>query len=262
MDAIADAKAEIFEGARASTVLVANADDERIAARLPRFAGRVVTFGVERDADVRATQVVDRGIAGTSARVSTPAGDADLSVPLVGRGNLSNVLAAIAVAVELNVPLDSMIATVATLSPASHRGEVVRLSSGVTVIDDSYNANPTATRRSLDVLRTAGANRRVAVLGEMLELGDHAVAFHEEVGRAAAAAGVDLLFTVGGQAAVALGNAAVKAGLPRESVRHFATSDAAADAAVSEAKAGDLVLVKGSRGVRTDRVVERMKAER
>ncbi len=105
VDAIADAKAEILEGATADTVLVANADDDRIAARTSAFAGRVVTFGIERPATVRAETIVDRGIAGMGARVATPQGPVELTTPLLGRGNLLNVLAATAVAVECEVPL-------------------------------------------------------------------------------------------------------------------------------------------------------------
>lgn len=262
MDAIADAKAEIFEGADRSTLLVANADDERVMARVPRFAGRVVTFGIDTEADVRAVEVVDRGIAGTTARLVTPDEAADLVVPLIGRGNLANVLAAAAVALEFGVPLEAIVARAATLSPASHRGEVVLLPGGVTLIDDSYNANPTATKRSLDVLASAAAERRIAVLGEMLELGERARALHEEIGRAAAASRVDVLFAIGGDLAAALAASAVAAGLPSAAVRRFATSDEAAEAAAAEARRGDVVLVKGSRGIRTDRVVARMKAGR
>jgi UDP-N-acetylmuramoyl-tripeptide--D-alanyl-D-alanine ligase len=140
---------------------------------------------------------------------------------------------------------------------------VVRLKSGITVIDDSYNANPTATRRALDVLAASpDAGRRIAVLGEMLELGDHATDLHEGVGRAAAAARVDVLVTVGGAAAEALAAAAAASGMSRDRVRHFATSDEAAEAVAALVQAGDLVLVKGSRGVRTDRVVDRLKERR
>src|SRR5438094_712545 len=98
LDAIADAKAEILERATPSTVLVANADDERVAARTRRFAGRTVTFGIDRDADIRATHVVDRGIEGIAARVSTPTGDVEIATPLIGRANLANLLAGTAVA--------------------------------------------------------------------------------------------------------------------------------------------------------------------
>jgi UDP-N-acetylmuramoyl-tripeptide--D-alanyl-D-alanine ligase len=263
VDAIADAKAEILDEATPSTLLVANADDPRIAARITSFAGRVVTFGIDADSDVRARAVVDRGIAGTSARLTTPRGAIELTTPLIGRGNLANILAATAVALEFEVPLEIIAESAGSLRPASHRGEVVPLRDGVTVIDDSYNANPTATKRALDVLAgSRGVGRRVAVLGEMLELGDHATALHEDVGRAAAAARVDVLIAVGGALAEALAAAAIAAGMPREGVRHLSTSEEAADAAAALVKPGDLVLVKGSRGVRTDRVVDRLKAER
>jgi UDP-N-acetylmuramoyl-tripeptide--D-alanyl-D-alanine ligase len=261
LDAIADAKAEILERATPATVLVANADDERIAARTRPFAGRTVRFGIDRDADVRAAHVVDRGIEGIAARVSTPKGDVEIATPLIGRANLANLLAGAAVALEFDVPLDAIAERASTLRPAPHRGEVVRLARGVTIVDDSYNANPTATRRALEVLASlVHTGRRVAVLGEMLELGDRAVGLHEDVGRAAAHARVDVLITVGGAAAAALGAAAVDAGLPRANVRHVATSDEAAEAVAAEIRSGDLVLVKGSRGVRTDRVVDRLKA--
>jgi UDP-N-acetylmuramoyl-tripeptide--D-alanyl-D-alanine ligase len=263
VDAIADAKAEILEGATASTLLVANADDARVVSRTATFAGRVVTFGTDANADVRAAAIVERGIDGMTARVTTPRGAFDLATPLVGRANLSNILAATAVAIEFDVPLDVIAAKAAALRPAAHRGEVLRLRDGITVIDDSYNANPTATRRALDVLAgSATAARRVAVLGEMRELGDHAVALHEDVGRAAAAARVDVLLTVGGVPAAAMAAAAIAAGLPSERVRHFPTSEETAEAAAALIQPGDLVLVKGSRGVRTDRVVDRLKAER
>jgi UDP-N-acetylmuramoyl-tripeptide--D-alanyl-D-alanine ligase len=262
VDAIADAKAEILERASPATLLVANADDERIVARAGSFAGRVMTFGIDRDADVRATAVVNRGVDGTAARITTPQGAADVTTPLIGRGNLANVLAATAVALEFDIPLATVAEKAAGLRPASHRGEVIRLTGGVVVIDDSYNANPTATKRALEVLAGTPATRRIAVLGEMLELGDHAIDLHAEVGHAAAAAGVDVLVTVGAAPAAALARAAVASGMPRASVQHVATSDEAAQAIAALVDAGDVVLVKGSRGVKTDRVVERLKAER
>ena len=262
VDAIADAKSEIFEGASAATLLVANADDYRVAERARRFSGRVTTFGIERDADVRATAVADRGVEGTAAHVTTSRGAIDITTPLVGRGNLENVLAATAVALEFDVPLATVAEHAAQLRPATHRGEIVRLTSGVTVIDDSYNANPTATRRAIDVLATASASRRIAVLGEMLELGEYAADLHADVGRAVAAADIDLLVTVGGDGAAALAATAVAAGLGAGRVLHFPTSDQAADAVARLILPGDVVLVKGSRGVKTERVVERLKAER
>lgn len=260
MDAIADAKAEIFEGATPWTLLVANADDERVVARLGAFGGRVVTFGIERQADVRATGVVDLGVEGTRASVITPRGAFKLTTPLAGRGNLANLLAATAVAIEFEIPLSAVAGRAARLRPASHRGEVIRLPNGLTVIDDSYNANPTATKCALDVLARSLASRRIAVLGEMLELGDQSVTLHRDVGIAASQA-VDVLVTVGGNPAIAMADAAISAGLPPTDVHHFASSDEAAPALGALLKRGDLVLVKGSRGVRTDRVVDRLRTE-
>jgi len=263
-DAIADAKAEILERAGPGTLLVANADDQRVAARAKTFAGRVTTFGIDREADVRAVALQDLGIDGSRVRVATAIGDVAIDSPLVGRGNVLNVLAAIAVAIAFDVPLASIAERTAALKPAPHRGEVLKLS-GVTVIDDSYNANPTATKRAIDVLGAtplAATFRRIAVLGEMLELGDRSVSLHEDVGRAAARAKVDALIAVGGVPAAALADAAIRSGLPRSSVQHFPTSDEAADATAALVRTGDLVLVKGSRGVRTDRVVDRLRAER
>ena len=262
IDRIADAKAEILERATSSTVLVANADDERIAARLSKFRGRVVTFGVERPADVRASSIVDRGLEGSEAQVTTPQGAFDLRTPLVGRGNLANILAATAVAIEMRVPLDAIADRAHHVGAVTHRGQVVRLGRGVTILDDSYNANPTATRQALAVLADEHrASRRVAVIGEMLELGHASTALHEEVGRVAAGAGIDVLMAVGGAPAAALARAAIAAGLPAKSVSYFPTSDAAANEAARSVRPGDVVLVKGSRGVRTDRIVDRLRSE-
>jgi UDP-N-acetylmuramoyl-tripeptide--D-alanyl-D-alanine ligase len=205
---------------------------------------------------------VDQGIEGISARVTTRHGAVEITTPLVGRANLANILAATAVALEFDVTLSDVAQVAARLQPASHRGEVVRLAGGITVVDDSYNANPTATKRALDVLKSAHASRRIAVVGEMLELGDRSAELHESVGRAVAQAGVDLLLAVGGSPAIALADAAMAAGMPAANVRYFATADEAAEAVVTVAASGDVVLVKGSHGVNMDRIVARLKSER
>jgi UDP-N-acetylmuramoyl-tripeptide--D-alanyl-D-alanine ligase len=261
VDAIADAKAEIFEGASAGTVLVANAEDERIVRRLSRFGGRVVTFGVDREADVQATAVSSRGVDGTDVRVATPIGTMEVALPLVGRGNVANLLAATAIALEFDIPLASIADTAGRFTPAAHRGEILRLRQGVTVVDDSYNANPTATRQALALLTESAGSRRVAMLGEMLELGASAAALHEEVGRSAGGARVDLLIAVGGAPARALADAAIRAGVPAAGVHYVTSSQEAADLAAALVRPGDVVLVKGSRGIRMDRVVDRLKAE-
>ena len=262
-DAIADAKAEVLENASATDVVVCNADDPFIHARVGGFAGRVITFGEGERADVRGTAIEDLGLDGTALRLQTPAGETDIRIPLLGRGNLANVLAASAVAIELGVSLPEIAARVSRLKPAPHRGAVIRTAGGVTVVDDSYNSSPAALSRALAVIAAdRSATRKAAVLGEMLELGVHAVGLHEASGRVAAQAGLNRLVVVGGAAAAALATAAVQAGMRADAVTHAATSTEAATQIQAWVKAGDLVLVKGSRGIKTDLVVDRLTAER
>jgi UDP-N-acetylmuramoyl-tripeptide--D-alanyl-D-alanine ligase len=261
-EAIADAKGEILEGAATDTVLVANADDPLVMARARRFAGRLMTFGMADAADVGATAVQMRGLDGIRADVRTPAGDFTLETPLPGFGNLSNVLAAIAVAVHFEVPLAAIAARAAQLRPAHHRGELLRLPGGITLIDDSYNSSPSALKRSLEILGAAnGSARRIAVLGEMLELGTHAERLHRECGRAAYGAAPDLLVVVGGGPAQALADEARSAGLPSSQITVVADKAAALEEVLKRVRPGDLVLVKGSRGIGLDLVVDRLKAE-
>lgn len=260
-EAVADAKAEILEGADANTLLIVNADDPLVRVRTEGFVGRTVTFGESPDADVRATQVVDRGFDGVDAHVTTRHGETDVSLPLPGRIHLSNVLAAVAVATELGVALDVIAPGLATLRPVARRGASVVLPTGVRVVDDSYNASPAAVDATLDALRrTPVRGRRVAVIGEMLELGSASAALHEACGRAAARAGVDVLIVIGGAVADALADAAVLAGLEPGRVHRFADSATAAAAVDQLVMAGDVVLVKGSRGTRTDLVVDHLMA--
>jgi UDP-N-acetylmuramoyl-tripeptide--D-alanyl-D-alanine ligase len=230
-------------------------------ARVGGFTGRLVTFGIDTPADVAASDVEVRGLEGTSARLRAGAQDVRLMTPLLGVGNLANVLAAAAVALQFEVPVSQIVERAAALRPATHRGELLRLPGGVTLVDDSYNSSPAALRQALGTIAAAkGCARRVAVLGEMLELGDHAMRLHDDSGRAAAQSGLDMLIAVGGPPARVLAKAAVAAGMPATQVVHVATREEAADLAMDRVRPGDLVLVKGSRSIGTDLVVERLKA--
>ncbi len=261
VDAIAEAKAEILEGADKDSLLVANADDDLVMRHAGRFAGRVRTFGVERPADVRALAVRDLGIDGTAAIVRTPIGETEIRTPLPGTANLSNVLAATAVAIRFDVPLADIVERAARLKPVARRGEVIR-AGGVTIVDDSYNSNPKALSRALAML--AGETRfarRVAVIGEMLELGEASAELHRTAGAEIARADVGEFVAVGGANARALAEGARRAGMPASRVHYVENSTAAADLAATLVKSGDVVLVKGSRGIRTEVVVDRLKAE-
>jgi UDP-N-acetylmuramoyl-tripeptide--D-alanyl-D-alanine ligase len=259
-DAIARAKAEILEASRPETLVVANADDPLIREHLRDLACRRVLFGEAREADVRATRIEDRGIDGTTIEVETRLGRLRLEIALAGRGQVGNVLAAVAVALELGVAPSSIEAQALTLRPIDRRGSVTMLANGVRLVDDSYNASPAAVRMMLEALAaTPAAGRRIAVLGEMLELGDWSWSLHETCGRAAAAAHVDALVAIGGPAADGLTAGALSAGLPAGAIHRFADSAAAAPHVAALIQPGDLVLVKGSRGTRTDLVADRLR---
>jgi len=258
-DAIADAKAEILELAEPHDVLVCNADDPRVMARASQFVGRIVSFGEVEGASVRAAGIEDLGLGGMRAQVVTPVGERLIETPLLGRGNLANVLAATAVGVEFGIPLDVIAARAARLRPSDRRGAVHRLRGGVMLVDDSYNSSPAALKRALDVIANEPrAVRKVAVLGEMLELGAFSAELHRNAGRAAAAAGLHALFVVGGVPARELGDAAIAAGMAPAAVTYFDQSAAAASAIAAAVRSGDVVLVKGSRGTRTDIIADRI----
>ncbi len=261
-DAVARAKAEILEGAGPSTLLVLNADDPLVMSHAPRTGGRVLTFGVSPAAMVRATDVLDRGFDGTAATVITPRGPVEVSVGLPGRAQLMNVLAAIAVATEYGVALHRIPAVVGAARPVARRGSIALTPAGARIVDDSYNASPAAVMTALEALKaTPGAARRIAALGEMRELGDQAFDLHDACGRAAAAAGVDLLVAVGGPAADGFVAGATAAGMAASRVLRFEDARAACAPVAALIRRGDLVLVKGSRGTRMDILADALAAE-
>ncbi len=260
VEAIAEAKAEILSHASAETVLVANADDPLVMRHAAGFAGRRVTFGVSAAADVQVRDVQLRGVFGARARLVAGPRSAAFETTLTGEGSLSNIAAASAVALELGVPFDDVVGAIRALAPLPGRGRVHRAPGGWTVIDDTYNSSPEALERALRTL-AASEGRRIALLGEMLELGPAAVSLHERCGRMAASANLARLVTVGGSAAAALGRAANAAGLDADRVSHEATSDALASRVSSLVQPGDVVLVKGSRAVGMDRVVRALLEE-
>jgi UDP-N-acetylmuramoyl-tripeptide--D-alanyl-D-alanine ligase len=261
VDAIAKAKAEILEGADTDDMLVANADDDRVMRHAATFAGRVSTFGIERKADVQALNVRDLGVDGTAARVRTPIGEVEVRTVLLGSANLSNLLAATVVAVRFDVSLSDIAARAASLKPMARRGEITR-TGGLTIVDDTYNSNPGALSKALSTV--AGEHRfsrRIAVVGEMLELGAASEELHRASGEDAARSGLAVLIAIGGAPARALADGAIRAGMHASAVHYAPNSAAAADLAVTLVKPGDLILVKGSRGIRTEVVVDRLKAE-
>ena len=260
VDAIAEAKAEMVGGIKTGGVGVLNADDERVA-RMRQMRSDIDyrLFGISAGADVTARDIKAEGLNGTSFLLVTPRGEVGTRLSVAGRHNVYNALAAAAVADFYGVPLASIAEALAHSSSPRMRGEVVRFQEGFTVIDDSYNSNPGAL---VEMIRTVCANRdsrrKIVVAGEMLELGVTGAELHREAGRKAFELGVDLLVGVRGLGREIVEGARL-AGMSERAAIFCETPEAAAELLESQAQAGDLILVKGSRGVKTEIVVQRMK---
>ena len=254
VDAIAAAKAEILEGLREGGTAILNGDDPRVRAIGERFRGRVVWFGRDRRCDVSAEDA--RALRGSGLTLRVAGRAVDVTLPLLGPHFVENFLAAAAAAHVLGVPAEAMAEAATSLRPARHRGEVVRLGEGVTLLDDCYNSSPEALEAAVTALALVPGRRRVAVLGDMLELGASGRALHRERGRALAGR-VDAVLGVGPLAREIV-EGAREAGLT--ALEHFATAAEAAAALPALVRPGDAVLVKGSRGVKLETVVAALAA--
>jgi UDP-N-acetylmuramoyl-tripeptide--D-alanyl-D-alanine ligase len=260
IDEIAEAKAEMVSGITAGGTAVLNADDNRVAGMATmRSDITSLTFGIEHDADVMASEIRPEGVAGSSFLLSTRQGQVEARVPLPGRHNIYNALAAATVADLYETPLEAIAAALAETSTPKMRGEVIQFREGFTLIDDSYNSNPRALFEMASMIcANRESKRKIVVAGEMLELGSAGPALHRESGRQIARLGADKVIGVRGLAEeIVLG--AREAGMSDEAAVFTANPEEAADILIRETRAGDLILVKGSRGVKTEIVVERMK---
>lgn len=247
IEGVAAAKRELIEALPSSGVAVLNADDPRVVKFREVHGGRTVTFGFSEGADVRATD-----FDGTHFR----AAGVDYEMGMVGRHAVLNLLAAIAVARVFEIAPERLRDAVRTFSVGKMRGERLELN-GMVIWNDCYNANPEAMQSMIDVLGQTRANRRIAVLGEMRELGHASAELHRQVGRYAAEHGIDLLIGVHGNAHEMV-SAAVGAGLPANAA-HFIEDPAEAGELVRrEAKAGDAILFKGSRGVQVEKALAKL----
>src|SRR6266478_2832523 len=255
---VAAMKAELLEGLKPGGIAILNADDKLIMEMKSKTNGPVLTFGIQNEADVTATGIDTARFGSIRFRLQTPLGGAAAELPMSGRHNLMNALAASAVASALKVKPELIANALRTAKPPRMRGEVLDFAAGFTVVDDSYNSNPRSLLSMTRTLAEASNNvkRRIVIAGEMLELGPEAPAMHREAGREIARLGIEVLWGVRGLAKEIL-KGAQDEGLT--ATRFFESSDDAAAAAVNEVRAADLILVKGSRSVETDKVVKALR---
>jgi UDP-N-acetylmuramoyl-tripeptide--D-alanyl-D-alanine ligase len=258
VDEIALAKRELVEGLNGkSSTAVLNADDPRVAAFGAFAPGRVLTYGIEHQAFFSAENIEDRGALGTTFDYLSPEGRLRVELALPGRHVIANALASLAAASVWGIGNAEAAAVLPTLRPPSMRGELLRFSNGAALINDSYNSSPAALQAMTALLAaTPGFRRRILAAGEMRELGAMSPALHREAGSFAAKTGaIDWVIAVSGDAAEILEGAA-EAGISRNHLKFLANSDDAANFVQGFLQAGDLLLVKGSRGVKMEKIVD------
>jgi UDP-N-acetylmuramoyl-tripeptide--D-alanyl-D-alanine ligase len=261
---IAEAKSELVSSLPSTGLAVLNRDDALVWGMCDMAKCPVRSFGFSNEANVRAGEVRVVGGRGTEFNLVTPTfnGTVFLSVP--GRHNVMNALAAICSVLDFGINLDDINLAFSKLNLTEGRVRIQVLSSGVTVIDDTYNASPVSTKAALrlfnDIQDSGSSGRRVAVLGDMLELGDYAEAGHVDVGKACVGVGVDLLVIVG-NLSQHIREGAILEGFDESKTIQFQDAAEAADAITTIVKPGDIVLIKGSRGMRMEKVVKALQKE-
>jgi UDP-N-acetylmuramoyl-tripeptide--D-alanyl-D-alanine ligase len=249
IEGVSRAKSELIQMLPREGTAVLNADDDRVKEFARFHAGRSVLFGFSKDAEIHAEAV---SLTPEGARFRTLG--VEFESPLAGKHAVSNVLAGIAVAHVMGIAPEKLRDAVRTLSPGKMRGER-SVRNGVTVINDCYNANPEAMRSMLELLRATPGSRRIAVLGEMLELGREAEVLHRKTGRFAAEQGIDAVIGIRG-AGRWMVDEAMAAGLSGSAALFFDTPEEAGKFLRDYLKTGDVVLFKGSRGVHVERALE------
>ena len=251
---IARAKYELIESLPSNGTAVLNADDEYVSQFGRDFNGKVIKYGTSIGADVFAHNVQSNGAEGSEFDIVVAGTREHARLPLIGNHNVLNALAAVSVSLASGIKVSEAVAALSTLKPADKRGQVLQLGN-ITVINDCYNSNPKALRAMVDALSAMKAARRIVVAGEMLELGPEGEALHRESGRHIAEKKIDVLLGVRGLAH-ALVDGAKQAGTRAEFV---ATPEEAGEWLAREARDGDVVLLKASRGVKLERALDTWK---
>lgn len=258
VDNIARAKGELLQHIQAAGFAVLNGDDPRIRQQASRCGGRIIFYGTAGDALIKAVDIVTPEAKRVSFTAVTPDGEVRINLPVPGRHNVLNALAAVGVGLEMGLTLEQIRVGLENTKLTAMRLAITE-GRKITIIDDTYNANPASVKAALQILADLGGSRRkVAILGDMYELGSRAAEGHREVGMEAAAQKVDVLITVGRLAGeIALG-ASMAEDAPAEiiSLNNNAEVKTYLERII---RPGDVVLVKGSRGMKMEEIVNRLK---
>jgi UDP-N-acetylmuramoyl-tripeptide--D-alanyl-D-alanine ligase len=250
---IARAKYELIAALPAGGVAFLNADDPYVSQFGRDFHGKVVQFGIERPADVCARKIEDRGPLGSRFTLAASGTNTSAELPLLGRHNVLNALAGIAVGLEAGVRPSEAAGALASLKAPDKRGQIIELA-GASIINDVYNSNPKALDAMVDVLASSPAKRRIVIAGEMLELGPMAAELHRQSGNHVAQRKIDILIGVRGAASFIVEGAAAGGVM----AKFVSQPEEAGDWLAENLRRGDVVLLKASRGVKLERALERL----
>ncbi|MCX7921310.1 MAG: UDP-N-acetylmuramoyl-tripeptide--D-alanyl-D-alanine ligase [Clostridia bacterium] len=257
---ILKAKMEIFEGLRKDGLAVLNGDDKLLYGLKDLLKFRTVFYGMEEDVDYQAYNITPVGESGTYFEITIGSREYKVHVPVPGIHNVYNALAAIAAGIELKISMGKIVKGISQFSSGKMRQNIIS-HKGFKIINDAYNASPQSMEAAISVLKDiAGNNRTIAVLGDMLEMGEWAYKAHIDVGKFAATKGIDYLITIGENGKnIAIG--AQKAGVPEGNIHTFEDNNAANAFLKGLVKENDYILVKGSRGMRMEQIVESLTNE-
>lgn len=256
VDSIARAKRELIDNLGASSTAVLNHDDPRVRGFADGFGGRIVTFGFTPGATFQALDLGMPREGEVEFRVKGEGLDESFHLPVPGRHNVQNALAAVAAASLFEIPPSGIREALAGFQTLRQRCEIIHLPDGITVLNDSYNSNPLAMERMLETLAAwPGAKRRIVVAGEMLELGATSPELHRKVGRKCVESSIDCLLAVQGDARFFL-DGAMERGMPQEKCQFVQCAEEAGKFCADFLRQGDVVLVKGSRGVHLEKAVD------
>lgn len=249
------AKGELWDTMRPDGVIVVNQDDGHVMKLAERYPGKKVTFGLEVTSDVMAKEIRIEGSKGVRFTLNLTGGEVEVFFPMMGIASIYNALAGTAVASVFGVPREKIIKRLEGFKPFSMRMEIIQMGNGATIINDAYNANPKSMELALKALSEVKDRRRgIAVLGDMLELGQFSDEAHASIGEKVASLGVDLLFTLGERAEI-IAQKARQAGLNEDRVVVSMDHQDLLIRLKKTIKRGDWILVKGSRALSLEKVV-------
>ena len=256
LERVKEEKGELFRRMRRDGTILVNQNDPHVIDLAHEFPGQKITFGVEKSADVMAKEIRLRGQEGTAFKLILEGEEIDMVLPLLGRHFVSDALAAIAAASLFGIEVKKAKEVLEHFKPFPMRMEVIRLEGGKTLINDAYNANPRSMELALEALtEVKGEGRAIAVLGDMLELGDSAEEAHQELGEKVKEFSVDFLLTLG-EKALLTAESAIRHGFDPKRTRVVKDHSEAISILTGMMREGDWILIKGSRGMTMEKIVE------